>query len=201
MSDLVAFVEAFYQLTVLVVGPVDASSWPRKGDQLRASDALELAVRCVRENRQASRRVIATLAITNYDLVAKDLNFVYGFASAFQGGAIVSMHRFSDFDVPPVDMKRAVFCRLYKVVCHELGHLFGLRHCIAFRCLMNGVNHADELDNLQRIIECPVCTKKLTHGVGWDLARRYDQLAEVMDFFGFEDGSLVKVLSNQLKSK
>ena len=32
-----------------------------------------------------------------------------------------------------------------KVMCHEIGHMFGLPHCIYHECLMNGANQ-DVLD-------------------------------------------------------
>merc|ERR1712072_1523511 len=65
--------------------------------------------------------------------------------------------------------------RSCKVMTHELGHLFGLKHCVYFRCLMNGSNHLDELDN-NGLFLCPVCLAKLLDTFRWDLAKRYEGL-------------------------
>ena len=31
--------------------------------------------------------------------------------------------------------------RSCKVLAHEACHMFGIEHCVWFRCLMNGSNH------------------------------------------------------------
>jgi hypothetical protein len=43
---------------------------------------------------------------------------------------------------------------------HELCHVLTLRHCTAFRCLMNGSNHQQERD-ARLLHPCPVCLRKL----------------------------------------
>ena len=30
---------------------------------------------------------------------------------------------------------------------HEIGHMFGIKHCVHFNCLMNGSNHEEENDS------------------------------------------------------
>lgn len=45
-------------------------------------------------------------------------------------------------------------------MAHEIGHMFGLRHCIYFSCLMSGSNHLEET-NAKPIEFCPVCIRKL----------------------------------------
>jgi archaemetzincin len=49
--------------------------------------------------------------------------------------------------------------------------MFGIRHCIAYQCGMNGSNHADERDS-QPLEFCPECQPKLWWTLGLDpLAR------------------------------
>ena len=43
---------------------------------------------------------------------------------------------------------------------HEIGHLFGIYHCIHFECIMNGSNHLDEADGRPFHL-CPICLHKL----------------------------------------
>eukprot|EP01084_Bolivina_argentea_P300403 517993_1 len=43
--------------------------------------------------------------------------------------------------------KQKIFLkRCIKVLVHELGHLFGMGHCVFFECIMNGSMHLDEAD-------------------------------------------------------
>ena len=32
-------------------------------------------------------------------------------------------------------------------MCHEFGHMFGIKHCVFYNCLLNGSNHIIETDN------------------------------------------------------
>ena len=60
---------------------------------------------------------------------------------------------------------------------HEIGHMFGIQHCVYYRCLMNGSNGAGESAG-GRIL-CPVCLKKLWYSVEFDHKARYEALAAV----------------------
>ncbi len=48
--------------------------------------------------------------------------------------------------------------RSIKVLTHETGPMFGLTHCICFRCVVNGSNHLQESD--RRPLH--LCPKRLT---------------------------------------
>jgi len=56
-------------------------------------------------------------------------------------------------------MEMTVF-RSCKTMVHELGHLFGLRHCVYFSCNMNGSNTTREAGEKSFRL-CPICLKKL----------------------------------------
>jgi len=51
--------------------------------------------------------------------------------------------------------------RSVKLLVHELGHLYGIGHCIYFDCIMNGSGHLEE-DFRQSLHLCPIDLKKLT---------------------------------------
>ena len=77
--------------------------------------------------------------------------------------------------------KQEVFLkRCIKVLIHELGHLFGIKHCIFFECIMNGSNHLDEADG-RPIHFCPICLHKIyfANYKNMDLLKRYKQLNEI----------------------
>ena len=43
---------------------------------------------------------------------------------------------------------------------HEIGHMFGVKHCVYYNCAMNGSNHLQESDRRTEHL-CPVCLRKL----------------------------------------
>jgi len=58
---------------------------------------------------------------------------------------------------------------------HEIGHMFGLKHCIFYDCVMNGSNHLEE-SKKRTFHECPVCLRKLQSAVGFNIVERYKAL-------------------------
>jgi len=47
-----------------------------------------------------------------------------------------------------------------RVLTHEIGHNFYLKHCISYRCHMNGYSGKEE--NLEKPpYLCPICLRKL----------------------------------------
>ena len=211
-SELVAqlreYISAFFLLPVTVVGPMsievgDGKSIRRRqhpdtGLQLFASDCLDFAKKVVSNDRKLSRRVVATMGITMLDLTKdENWNFLYGLASSFESSGCFSMCRFSpSFNGEKVssaaETAKTILNRCCKVVTHELTHIFGVKHCVHFQCLMNGANHCGELAR-QPLLECPVCCKKLTLQLGWDLAQRFTRLGAVLESMEFvEDASFVQ---------
>jgi archaemetzincin len=69
--------------------------------------------------------------------------------------------------------------RCFKLVAHEIGHTFGMEHCIRFECNMNGSNSRNELDR-QPLHLCPLCLKKLRWNRGFKHAKR---CGELLDFY------------------
>ena len=79
-----------------------------------------------------------------------------------------------------------IFRRCLKVLLHEIGHLFGLEHCIYYNCLMNGTNHPREMDE-QTLHMCPVCLRKLYSTFQFDIQRRYEKLASLCERYGLKE--------------
>ena len=50
--------------------------------------------------------------------------------------------------------------RGFQTLTHELGHTFGLKHCVFFSCLMQGANSLEEAEGRMPDL-CPVCLRKL----------------------------------------
>jgi len=120
----------------------------------------------------------AVLAITAADLwPGPGWNFVFGQASLKERVGVWSMARNGDADGEPGERKLCAL-RTTMTATHETGHMFGIRHCIAYECGMNGSNHAEERDR-QPLEFCPECQPKLWWTCGLDPLDRSRALAAV----------------------
>jgi archaemetzincin len=64
--------------------------------------------------------------------------------------------------------------------------MFGMKHCIWYRCLMNGSNHLAEAD-ARPLHLCPVDLRKLEWSIGFNVVERYQQLQKFAQQAGFQD--------------
>lgn len=82
-----------------------------------------------------------------------------------------------------IQRKDVILYRSCKVVCHEISHLFGLRHCAYYQCIllklfigaMNGSNHIEE-DESKPLEICHICLRKLEFSAKILIKERYEQL-------------------------
>ena len=81
---------------------------------------------------------------------------------------------------------------------HEIGHMFGLEHCIYYECTMNGSNGPFEYDYRPNRTLCPVCLAKLKMNIKFDCLQRYQRMAHVCGTLGFEEERkiYVKILND-----
>jgi archaemetzincin len=134
------------------------------------------------------------IALTTRDLYpAPSWNFVFGEAALFDGVGVFSFARMDPrFPWPPDPARRdaaearLVKRRCLKVVSHEVGHMFGLEHCVARRCLLNGCNHVAEMDATPMHL-CPACLRKVVHATGLDVDARYRALLACYRREGLDD--------------
>jgi len=80
------------------------------------------------------------LGITNVDLFAEPLNFVFGQAEIGGRASIISTARL------PHPNQSVFRERIIKEAIHELGHTFGLVHCDNSRCVMYFSNSLADTD-------------------------------------------------------
>ena len=117
---------------------------------------------------------VAVLAITPSDLwPGAGWNFVFGQASLEDRVGVWSTARFGDPAKEPATYLR----RVLQVAIHETGHMFGIEHCTAWQCCMNGSNSLAESDRIP-LVFCPECDAKLWWSCKLDPAARAKQLAE-----------------------
>jgi len=180
------FLAAFYQLPVKALPAVAASEIP--GEARRKNPATgqpQLHTSWVLDTLLPPRRptdAVALIAFTPEDLYPDPAwNFVFGQASLTERVGVWSVNRFGD----PAKEKPLFVTRTLKVAGHEMGHMFGLRHCTAHSCVMNGSNSLPESDS-QPLELCPVCLRKLQWNVGFDVSARFRGLRDFHKVSGLE---------------
>jgi len=127
---------------------IDTSSCHKLLDRARPADAF------------------IVLGFTRYDLYPRDdWNFVFGQALPSRGTGVFSFARYEACE-PTTFLRRCM-----AVLCHEIGHLFGIKHCIHWECIMNGSNGDSESDGRPMHL-CPMDLAKLQEALGLDILER-----------------------------
>jgi archaemetzincin len=100
------------------------------------------------------------LGVTAGDLYVPVLTFVFGEAQVGGPRAIISEHRLREefYGLPANPRVQAE--RLTKAALHELGHTFGLEHCMQWSCVMASTHAVERLD-IKEAAFCPACRRCL----------------------------------------
>ena len=158
---------------VLPAAPVKRSWYQRDRDQYNA----DIIVRHLA--RKVPADSLGLFGLMGSDLYGLGLSFVFGEALLHDRAGIYSVRRYGRQN--PMLLRRAL-----KLSAHEIGHMFGLKHCVFYECVMNGVNSLTEMDRSPLHL-CPVCLAKLRWNLKFDPARRYRRLGAFYRGVGLED--------------
>jgi archaemetzincin len=179
------FLRPFFGLPLAIDPPVPLTAIPataqrRFGSRQLLTPHLLNAVLVPRRRETDA----AVLGITGFDLwPGAGWNFVFGQASLTQRVGVWSMAR--NGDASRSATRKLCAIRTAMTATHETGHMFGIRHCIAYECGMNGSNHAGERDR-QPLEFCPECQPKLWWTLGLDPLARSRKIEAVAREHGFE---------------
>lgn len=99
------------------------------------------------------------LIVTDVDLYAPELNFVFGLADEKKGFSIISVAR--------LELRRD---RILKEALHEVAHARGIAHCSDPRCVMFFSNTLADTDR-KKAAFCHECNRKLHEAYGAPLFR------------------------------
>jgi archaemetzincin len=106
--------------------------------------------------RQGGGKALRVLALTEADLFIPMLTFVFGQAQLGGPAAVVSTARLRQefYGLPP---DPGLLCRrAAKEALHELGHSFGLVHCLDPSCVLSLSSNIGQVDAKQDSF-CPGC--------------------------------------------
>lgn len=159
-------------LALLPFQGVDETTMARLADQL-AGKGFACSVRppmalptdaCnpLREQYRAERLLETTrkavagrvLGVTDQDLYAKGLNFVFGMAERPGRAAVITLARLASADAARFQ------ARVLKEAVHELGHTLGLAHCPQSTCVMHFSNTLADTDRKGADF-CAACRARL----------------------------------------
>ncbi|CAM4832367.1 unnamed protein product [Rotaria magnacalcarata] len=169
------------------------------GCEVEVLPAIDFTNTETRDKRD-KRRELLCVAVTMADIYPDDKwNFVYGQASPLDGFGVYSFARLDPLffkssnklnNTPLTDEHRIIIRRrCVKILLHEVGHLFGLKHCIYYVCLMNGANHEIEMDR-QPLYLCPVCLRKLHSTLQFDVKQMYENFVNLCEKYELEEETI-----------
>jgi archaemetzincin len=192
LDQLREFAAAFFELDIKVLPALDLVRGDITSRQHPATGSLQLLTTSIlnllRQRLPSDGFVL--LGITMADLYPDPAwNFVFGQADVNHRVGVYSFARYDPRfyrQKPSIDSRKLMLRRSCKVLAHEIGHMFGIEHCVWYRCLMNGSNHLAEAD-ARPLHLCPVDLRKLQWSIGFDVVERYRCLEKFAERVHFED--------------
>jgi archaemetzincin len=191
LPQLKAFTEAYFSMPVKVL-PVLTRGMDKVTTRINSSThQIQLFTQDILTLLQRSLPADAycLLGITLRDLYPDPYwNFVFGEATFKERVGVYSFARYDPrfYGENAPDRMKIMLRRSCKVLAHETGHMFGIEHCIYFRCVMDGSNSLPE-DDSQPMHLCPVDLRKLYESIRFDPVSRYAHLRDFCREAGFDD--------------
>ncbi|MGD9587423.1 MAG: archaemetzincin [Pyrinomonadaceae bacterium] len=179
------FMSAFYDLPVRLNPEMPLGSVPKdKQRRIEYRNNLQIRTAYFLDDllpKMLPKDAAALIAFTNYDLYPGDTwHFVFGQATLSQRVGVYSLYRLSDMTLEQDNDEDRLLLRTLKIATHETGHMFSMKHCIKYECLMSGTNHLAETDR-RPLDNCPECMAKVAWAMNYDPAERYRKFAAFWD--------------------
>ncbi|MCC9071401.1 archaemetzincin [Flavobacterium sp. F-65] len=172
------YLEIFFQLKTKTLENVSDNIIPSSARRIGFEDNEQLLagyiLDSVLKNEKPLNR-IALMGLTEKDLFPKpEWNYVFGLASYRDRVGVSSIYRLQDEKLTAANFNLCL-SRLLKTCSHEIGHMFGLYHCIQADCVMNGTISLQETDE-SSIRLCSFCQRKLNSSIKYDNKKRVIEL-------------------------
>ena len=161
---------------------VEEKSIPQSGQRIHPSWGVkQLYTKYLLANvLKKPKDALCLIGFTARDLYPDpDWNFVFGIARPRDSLGLWSIYRNGDPEESEA-VYQTCLKRTIRVAIHEAGHLFSIKHCLAYSCVMNGSNSLEESDR-KPLHFCPSCLYKLCGNLKINPQRRYAKLAKFCD--------------------
>ena len=188
VDKTVEYLGLFYGLKTQTLPPLDASVVPISARRIHPMGQRQFNATYICEKVLLPRcpaDAAAYIAFTADDLFpAPEWNFCFGYALYKQRVGVWSLARNGNLNNP--DEVLTVLRRTLRIASHEVGHMFSMRHCIAYKCNMNGVNSLEEADATPLYL-CPECLRKLNYATKVNYVARWRKLEKFYSDNGLDD--------------
>ncbi|GEJ45707.1 hypothetical protein CRS_23150 [Chryseobacterium sp. ON_d1] len=190
------YLKIYYQLETKILPALPNTIFPEKVKRISKEGQEQILAGYVLDSILIKRKpkdALVLMGITEKDLFPKpEWNYIFGLASYEDGVGVTSMYRFADGRLTDSNFNES-FLRLIKISSHEIGHMFGISHCLNANCVMNGTNSLPETDyHLARA--CSLCQRKLSSSIHYDHKKR---LLQLKNFFEKQHLNTELTLANQ----
>ncbi|ANF53080.1 Zn-dependent protease [Chryseobacterium glaciei] len=176
------YLKIYFQLETKVLPTLSNTIFPKSVRRIFKNGQEQILAGYVLDSILIKRKpkdAVVFMGITERDLFPKaEWNYVFGMASYQDGVGVTSMYRFADGNLTELNFIKSLE-RLMKISSHEIGHMFGISHCLNANCVMNGTNHLPETDS-HFARACSLCQQKLNSSIKYDNKKR---LLELKTFF------------------
>lgn len=151
------------------------------GKQWHAAHVLDAIIR-----QGLPKDAYGVMAVTMCDLYPRpEWNFVYGLSRLKQRVGVFSFvrHTPKGRSRSPEYRGAQLLRRALKTLIHEIGHMFGLKHCTWYNCLMRGSNGGGVEHQMTHLHLCPVCLRKLHWNIGFDIPTQYARFLDLLKVY------------------
>lgn len=100
------------------------------------------------------------IGLFRIDLYIPILTYIFGQAIYKGNSGVVSLYRLRNEQYGLVSDHELLAIRFRKVIIHELGHAFGLKHCLVPNCVMRSSTYVEDIDQKQKHF-CVNCQNEL----------------------------------------
>lgn len=174
------YLSIFFQIPCRLSKVISDSAIPTKNRRIGTDHQIQFLAPFILDSvllPQLDSHAFCSMSITTQDLFPKpEWNYVFGLASFTNRVSVSSIYRFRD--QPALNqIDNVCLLRLLKTASHETGHMVGLHHCQHARCVMNGSNSLQELDQIFCRL-CSDCLQKLNSNIPLKIEARNIQLLQ-----------------------
>jgi archaemetzincin len=176
------YLSKYFQLETKVLPALSNDIFPKTARRIFKEGQEQILAGYVLDSILIKRKpkdAVVFMGITEKDLFPKpEWNYVFGLASYEDGVGVTSIYRFANGYLSDSNFNESLE-RLLKISSHEIGHMFGISHCLNANCVMNGTNTLPETDS-HFARSCSLCQQKFNSSLQYDNKKR---LLELKNFF------------------